>query len=204
MDHSAIRIRWILICFLSLGTRYGLSAEWVWGPRSQAEFRIEMAVEIPPESQSVKLKAAVDSCSLTVQWNQREWQLETAARLAELDLTESMTDGPQHFHFAASSHGGPAAIAFEIIAISVTGETTVLVESSQSLASSTALEGADKKEVHEYGRVEDEPWWNIRRKPRVSAFDEYNQWKEANQVDRARQAASFQLPDDFQRRWRMP
>merc|ERR1711907_476848 len=99
-----------------------MSADWIWGPRGQSEFGLEMAVEIPPDSERVQLKAAVDSSSLTVQWNQREWQLEAASRFVELDLSEAITNGPQHFQIAANSQGGPAAIAFELISISETGE----------------------------------------------------------------------------------
>ncbi|MBM98359.1 MAG: hypothetical protein CMJ77_04470 [Planctomycetaceae bacterium] len=198
MDYSAIRLGCILFGIIDLVASTGMSADWIWGPRGQSEFGLEMAVEIPPDSERVQLKAAVDSSSLTVQWNQRAWQLEAASRFVELNLSEAITNGPQHFQIAANSQGGPAAIAFELISISETGESTLLVESSESLTGRMPEKFTQSDGVHEYGRVNDEPWWNIRRKPRVSAFDEYNQWKEARQVNSANQAASFQLPDDFE------
>ena len=198
MDYSAIRLGCILIGVIGLSTSTGMSAEWIWGPRGQSEFGIQMAVEIPPDSERVRLKVAVDSSSLTVQWNQREWQLEAASRFAELDLSEAITNGPQHFQVEANSLGGPAALAFELFSISETGESTLLVESSKSLTGRMPEGVTQQNGIHEYGRVNDEPWWKIRRKPRVSAFDEYNQWEEAKQVNSANQAASFQLPDDFE------
>ena len=198
MAYSAIRLGCILIGIIGLGSSTAMSAEWIWGPRGQSEFGIEMAIEIPPDSERVQLKVAVDSGSLTVQWNQREWQVEAATRFAELDLSESLANDRQHFQVTAISHGGPAAIAFELISISETGESTLLVQSSKSVTGRMPEGVTQLNGIHEYGRVNDEPWWNIRRKPRVSAFDEYNQWKEARQFNSASQAASFQLPDDFE------
>ena len=42
MDYSAIRLGCILFGIIDLVASTGMSADWIWGPRGQSEFGLEI------------------------------------------------------------------------------------------------------------------------------------------------------------------
>ena len=170
----------------------GDSTEWIWGKRGTGRFEHSQNFDLSSPPHRARLKCAADFCAATLWLNDNVvCRFHSGDSFQIIDVSRWLKQGDNRLRISAESDSGPAALAYEL-QIEMKGEQTLVVRSSNG------EHPQNRSTHHAYGDVGDEPWWNITMSPKVSVFDEYNQWKEAVSGSADKELASFQVADGFQ------
>ncbi len=171
------------------------SPQWIWSDREARQFDAQDAIELPTVPQRARLKSAVDFCTATVWLNEQvACERHESERIESVDVTRLLKQGRNQLRLSTESTGGPAAIAYELVIEQEDGTTTTIRSSADPAADSRS----ERTERRQFGSVSDEPWWDIRHRPNINVFDEYNQWAEAKSGSAEDEAAAFQIADGFE------
>ena len=167
--------------------------EWIWGDREAQRFEVESAFDLPSRPARARLKCAVDFCTAAIRLNGKPaCRFDSEERLQEIDVLHFLEPGTNQIRIAAEKTQGPAAVAYELRITTSDGGQHIVCSSDGMAAIRSA------SQLHAYGSASQESWWNIKRSPHVSAFDEYNQWEEAKSASEAEELAGFQIADGFE------
>lgn len=169
-------------------------AEWIWSqherqPGTSAEFQKSFSVGLPVTS--AVLRGATSSTGLDVSLNgSRLMEVESYDPLFQVDVTDRLKIGEQNLTVRAVSVPGPAAFFLRM-------DLTFADGTSQSVVTDTTwLSGdlANPKPAVIFGKVDSRllisPEWQIG----VSAFDNYEQWRQA----KAGNAPAFLVSPGFE------
>lgn len=181
LTHLQSLSKWLLVVVtLTVASIARLSADqidWIWGEGREAENRpaeAQLEREFTIEKNSIgsaELRVVVDFAEAVVSINGRE--LATADReqhdLRQLDVTRWLEDGKNSISVRAKRLGGPAAIAIELALVQSSGEVRRICSGP------TFRNASDGHDIRSFGRADLEEWWDIVRRPKIGAFDEYNQ-----------------------------
>ena len=196
MHHSSSMLTVIFVATVGVQCQAdSLNAtQWIWGNREAVRFDAAKSFDLPSPPKTASLKWAVDFCTATI-WLNDEVAGDNigSARFQTTDVLRFLKQGSNLIRLAAKKIDGPAAIVFELHVVMEDGREQT-VRSGECLG-----EGAEPNSstCQTYGDVGQEPWWNIKRSPNISVFDEYNQWEEAVTGSAEDELASFQVADGF-------
>ncbi len=189
MKKSRFQLIAALIVTLSTARVSVGQVEWIWtttgnGDRA-AEVVIEKEFSVERASiDSAKLRIAVDFAEAAVSINgtERVHANREQSYVRGRDLSRWLHHGKNSISVRAKRLRGPAAIAVE------------LALGARRINSNSSWRDADDgREIRSFGRADVEAWWNIARRPKIGAFDEYNQ-----KVRRTVGAKRPQVPDGFE------
>lgn len=165
------------------------SPQWIWGSRGEPLLRARTTWHFEGTAEFAELTMAVDFCNAVVRLNGHiVADVDDRRRLQQRDVKPRLKQGNNVLSVDATRTDGPAAIAVELHMKS-SDKRSIQIQSSRDWLSETQLV--------EYGSLRDEVWWSLKESPAVSAFDEYNQWKEALDDASHSEMASFQMPAGF-------
>ena len=192
--HRGFRIfAFSCLSMCAVGATASPEVHWVWhGERTEGsalDVGSSFVLERPVDRAS--LRVATDFCDAVVLLNGREVSRQSPYdSVLPLDVTRWVAPGSNVIRVVATATGGPSAIAAHLQVRHTKGTVTDVV-SNEHWVSPRAGSASS------FGRVDGEPWWQIRSTPSINAFDEYNQWTEVRDQD-PDDVGHIQIPQGFE------
>ena len=171
------------------------STQWIWGNRESPSFAVVENFDLASSPKRASLKCAVDFCTATVWLNDEvACVFHGSTSLQTIDALRFLKRGNNQIRLSAERIDGPTAIAYQLDVEMEDGHTQTL----RSRDRDSERPEQESSDFQAFGDVAKEPWWNIKRSPSISVFDEYNQWEEAISGSAEKELVSFQIADGFE------
>jgi len=185
---------WYLLLFVFVADPVRAAApQWIGGsPERAPTWQFKKSVSIDEAVHSALMRVAADFCTAVVAINgQTVLVLEPYSPTQDIDVVNYLHRGPNEIGITTTPVAGPAAVALSITLTGTDGKTN-------SISTDESWQGAVS-----LGDVPPEQWGIGRRSAAVSAFDNYEQWRQAKpekqtqfwtvpgfEITRVRQAAA--------------
>ena len=170
-------------------------AQWITSPdvvEVGQEFAMQTTFEIEKLPEHAELRCAVDFCVATIELNGDVVAEATPYDDAqELSVSRWCVLGRNTLVIRVVASGGPTAAALELSLRSTDDQQSKIVSNERWVTV-----GASPEPVRLQGAMSAEVWWESRRSPQTTAFDEYNQWSEAK-GDHQDHRPVIHVPDGF-------
>lgn len=167
--------------------------EWIWGRRTrQPDQDVSLGKSFPVkgavQSATIHLAADFNRCRLLLN-NRLLVELDEYGPWLQRDVTNDLRLGENRLSLECRSGRGPAAIAISLQIVYADGA----VETIRSGEDWTS--GGDA--AVSFGAVAGE-LWNVENLARISAFDDYEQWRRASGADVGTDPATFKTTAGFE------
>ena len=174
---------------------------WIWmtAERSPGQtLTLQKSFDVDAPVVSARLRLAADFTRCRVTFNGRVLvDLDEYAPWIDLDLTDDVKQGPNLLRLDCRAGEGPAAVALSLPVVDVDGVRNTIITDATWQTRDRSLENAPLRSAVSLGRVARE-LWDDHSIARVSAFDDYEQWRQASGADAGTDPASFQTRPGFE------
>lgn len=167
--------------------------EWIWAasdrqPGQQAAFSKSFQLAGPVERATLHLAADFTQCRLSLN-DVPLLDLDPYGPWLQRDVTDDLVIGENRLHLRCKSGDGPAAVAISLQLIDADGTSqTILSGPDWSTETGAAVS---------FGKVAPE-LWDVENLAKVSAFDDYEQWRRASGADQGTDPATFVTQPGFE------
>lgn len=154
--------------------------DWVWSaaptePGSHVHLKTQFDLLSTVSEARVMLATEYCRCQLII--NDREVaQLDNFGPLVDLDATDWLKPGANTVAIRATAADGPSAVAMSLLAKNGDRQHIVLTDQTWKIVAADKTENTQP--ARSLGTVAPQ-YWISRRQSRVTAFDDYTQWKQA-------------------------
>lgn len=179
------------------------SPHWIWGAAERSagqRFTFSRSFELDERPASASLEVAADfaNCRLSING-------ESIANLDEygpwltLDVTDRLRLGENLIEAECVAGEGPAALSLSLRIVRAHGTAIKLASDATWKARSGDRPGAEVEEARavSLGQVPPE-LWNLDSSVQISAFDDYEQWRQASGADAGPDPATFLTQPGFE------
>lgn len=176
---------------------------WIWGREDRLagqRFAFTHSFELKDRPTSATLHLASDFATCRLRLND-----EAIANLGEygpwltLDVTDRLRSGENQIVAECLSGAGPAAMALSLHVVLADG-TTVEIVSDSGWEATSLRDSAEEREVNpaiSLGQVAPE-LWSVESSAKISAFDDYEQWRQASGAATGPDPATFLTQPGFE------
>lgn len=152
--------------------------EWIWTTGDEQELHsveFHQEFEIVNSINEARLQLASECCSCTFSINGRvAARLDNFGPFVEIDVAGMLKRGSNRVEIIAKAADGPSAVAAAILIKDGQDQSTIRTAPSWSVDTSKGNSNA----VVSFGEVSPQ-YWIGHRQNRVTTFDDYTQWKQA-------------------------
>lgn len=179
----------------------GSRPHWIWMTvdRSAGQsVTLTRSFHIAGPVVNARLRLAADFTRCRVLLNGRPLDdLDEFAPWIELDLTDHVKQGDNSLQLECRSGEGPAAIALSLPVDLGDGKANTIVSDAAWQTRDMSMPDGSWRPAISLGKVADE-LWDSSSIARVSAFDDYEQWRQASGAEAGTDPASFQTRPGFE------
>lgn len=183
----------------------GQQPHWIWAKPAQSRaadsaesIRLSGLLTADRPIVSAKLKLAADFTACRVRINRTDLvRLDEFAPWYETDITQWLQPGANQIELECDPGAGPAAVAVSLAVKYSDGTSSELLSDTTWKANIRRQRRWRKAQIISLGQVAPE-FWGAYGVARITAFDNYEQWRLASGADSGTSPASFVVQNGFE------